>query len=120
MTELDIYIPHTVSVCCAWINYFAVTWAATLTAPGGSAAADLVQSNVGKNITIASLLTALGRQGNPQCTANAAGLCKLSEVGHPSAVQMIESRWRLGKGLSVQCRDSCGLHGHLYTAAFLS
>ncbi len=58
----------------------AVSWTATLTAPGGSAAADLVQNNVGKNITIASMLTALGRQGNPQCSVNAAGLCKLSEV----------------------------------------
>ena len=59
-----------------------MTWAANLTAPGGSAAADLVQSNVGKNITIASLLTALGRQGNPQCKVSASGLCSLSEVSN--------------------------------------
>lgn len=60
--------------------YIAVTWAANLTAPGGSAAADLVQSNVGKNITVANLLTALGRQGNPQCTVSSSGICRLSEV----------------------------------------
>ena len=57
----------------------AVGWAANLTA-SGSPAADLVQSNVGKNITISSLLTALGRQGNPQCSTSSTGLCRLSEV----------------------------------------
>jgi ribonuclease I len=93
----------------------AVSWTATLTAPGGSAAADLVQNNVGKNITIASMLTALGRQGNPQCSVNAAGLCKLSEIwycmgvdsaGYPTGLIDCPSGSQLGTCDANKCANS--------------
>ena len=65
-------------------EYFltAIQWAANLTAPGGSAVADLVQSNVGNSILVASLLSALGGQGTARCSITSTGICQLSEVGN--------------------------------------
>ena len=42
--------------------------------------ADLVQSNVGNSILVASLLSALGGQGTARCSITSTGICQLSEV----------------------------------------